>query len=279
MNSTITSDITVMKATRSNDKLLNCFSTNFKKNKFYSIFLLLIIQYFIESTPNSNAYGFSSETKFWKNRTQLLEARKLFSKFDGTNFDEVDYIDSYDTWVKYGASSTGYSSVISKLREMNEHFNKNETSGITKEQNEDVSSFLELVNEYEDIKNELQTKMDSIESESDFMYNHPLIPNKESDNVAQNMADTDNPIPINTEVNITQWVPYSVPGCGNKTQWIPYVVPYSSQSWNGGPLFDNTDPLNEYTNKSVKLYSTKLKEYLLSFGKNITKKSYNSNYR
>ena len=268
-----------MKATRSNEKLLNRFSKNFKKNKFDAIFLLLIIKYFIDSTPNSNAYGLSSETKFWKNRTKLLEARKLFSKFDGTDFDEVDYIDSYDTWVKHSASSTGYSSIISKLREMNEHSNKNETSRMTKELSEDVSSFLELVDEYEDIKNELQTKMDSIESEPDFIDDHPLLQNRESDNVAQSIADADNQVPTNSKLNITQWVPYSVPGCGNKTQWIPYVVPYSSQSLNGGPLFDSMDPLSEYTNKSVKLYSSKLKEYLLSFGKNITKKSYNSNYR
>ena len=173
---------------------------NFKKNKFHSIFLLLIIKYFYESTPNSNAFGLSYETKFWKNRTKLLEAIKLFSKFDGTDFNEVDYIDSYDTWVKHSASSTGSSSIISKLREMNEHFNKNETSGITKEQSEDLSSFLDLVNEYEDIKNELQTKMDSIESEPDFIYNHPLLPNRESDNVAQNIADTDNQVPTNSNI-------------------------------------------------------------------------------
>ena len=268
-----------MKVTRSNGKLLKLFSTYSKKNKFHLTFLVFMIKYFNESTPHSNAFGLSAETNFWKNRTKLLEARKLFSKYDDEDFDEVDYIDSYDTWVKHGASSTGYSSLISKLREMNDNSNKNETSGLTKAQSEDVSSFLELVNEYEDIKNELQTKMDSIESEPDFINDHPLLPNSGSDNFAQNTADTNTQTPINAEVNITQWVPYSVPGCGNKTQWIPYVVPYSSQSWNGGSLFDTMDPLNKYTNKSVKVYSARLKEYLLSFGKNITRKSYNSNYR
>ena len=268
-----------MKVTRSNGKLLNRFSTYLKKNKYHLLFLLLMIKFFNESTPNLNAFGLSTEIKFWKNRTKLLEARKLFSKYDDEDFNEVDYVDSYDTWVKHSGFSTWHSSLISKLREMSNNFNKNETVGLTKEQSEDVSSFLELVNEYEDIKNELQTKMDSLESEPDFIKNHPLLPNKESNNVAQNISDTDVSIATNAEVSITQWVPYSVPGCGNKTQWIPYVVPHSSQSWNGGSFFDNMDPLHEYGNKSVKLYSTKLKEYLLSFGKDITKKSYNSNYR
>ena len=268
-----------MKVTISNRKLLNRFSTSFYKHGCDLIFLALTIKYFNKSTLNSKAFGVSAETQFWENGTTFQDARNLFSNYDGADFNEADYVESYDTWVRHGANSIGYSSIISKLREINDNLTQNETSGMTKEQREDVSSFFDLVSEYEDIKNDLLTKMDSIESESDFMSNHPLLSKKKSDDVAQNKSDIDLKLPINDEVNITQWVPYSVPGDGNKTQWIPYVVPDSSQPWKKGSHVDNMDPLNEYTNRSVKFYSSKFKDYLLSFGKNITQKSYNSKFR
>lgn len=264
-----------MKVATLNRKLLNRSLTGFYKHGCDLIFFVLTIKYFYKLTLNSKAFGVSAETKFGKNSTTFQEARNLFSKFDGADFNEADYVESYDTWVRHGAKSIGYSSIISKLREIND----NKTSGMTKKQREDVSSFFDLVSEYEDIKNDLLTKMDYIESESDFMPNHPLLSEKQSDDVAQNKVDEDIKIPINDEVNITQWVPYSVPGDGNKTQWIPYVVPDSSQPWKKGSHVDNMDPLNEYKNRSVKFDSSKFKDYLLSFAKNITKKSYNSKFR
>ena len=267
-----------MKVTTSNTKLLNRFSKSLYKLGCDLIFLALVIKYFNKSTLNSKVFGVSAEENFRKNGT-ILEARNLFSKYDGADFNEADYVESYDTWVRHGANSIGYSSVISKLREINDNLDNNETSGMTKEQREDLSSFFDLVSEYEDIKNDLLTKMKSIESESNFMPNHPLLPKRRSDDVAQTTADKDIELSVTPEVNITQWVPYSVPGDGNKTQWIPYVVPDSGQFWKKGSVDDNMDPLNEYTNKSMKSYSTKFKDYLLSFGKNITQKSYDSKFR
>ena len=266
-----------MKATKSNENLPNRVSASFKKHRFVLIIFALIIKYFNESTPNSKAFGFSVEATFWDNRTKLQEARTLFSKYDEADFNEADYIDSYDTWVRHGPNSTGYSSYISQIREMNDNFNKNETFGMSKEHREDLSSFLDLFNEYEDIKRDLQAKMDSMESESEFMLNHPLLPKRES-YVAQNIEHTDSPVPINVESNITQWVPYQVPG-SNTYQWIPFTIPDRSQSWNESLLLDNIDPLKKYENRRMEFHSSKLKEYLVSLGKNITQESYYSNLR
>ena len=266
-----------MKATKSNKNYPNRLFASFKKHRFVIIIFALIIKYFNESTPNSKAFGFSVEEKFWENRTTLLEARNLFSKYDEADFNEADYVDSYDTWVTHGPNSTGYSSYISKIREMNDNFNENETSGLSKERREDLSSFLDLFNEYEDIKRDLQAKMDSMESESEFMLNHPLLPKRESD-VVQNIEHTDSPVPMKVEVNITQWVPYPVPG-SNTYQWIPFTIPDRSQPWNESLLFDNVDPLKKYENRSMKFYSSKLEEYLVSLGRNLTQESYNLNLR
>ena len=274
---TISSTITEMKAIKSNENFRNQLYASFKKHRFVIIIFALIIKYFNESTPNSKAFGFSVEAKFWENRTTLLEARNLFSKYDEADFNEADYVDSYDTWVTHGPNSAGYSSYISQIREMNDNFNENETSGLSKEQREDLSSFLDLFNEYEDIKRDLQAKMDSMESESEFMLNHPLLPKRESD-VVQNIEHTDSPVPMKVEVNITQWVPYPVPG-SNTYQWIPFTIPDRSQSWNESLLFDNVDPLKKYENRSMKFYSSKLQEYLVSLGKNLIQESYNLNLR
>ena len=266
-----------MKVTKSNEKLLNRLSATVKNHRFVIIILAIIIKCFIESTSNSNVFGFSVEAKFWENRTNLQEARNLFSKYDDADFNEADYIESYDTWLKYGANSTGYSSYISQIRDMHDNFNKNETLGMSKEQRDDVSSFLDLFNEYEDIKSDLQAKMNFMESESEFMINHPLLPKRASD-VSQNMEHADSPVPINVEVNITQWVPYPVPG-SNTYQWIPFTIPDTSKSWNESLLFDNIDPLKKYENRSMKFSSSKLEEYLVRLSKNLTQDSYNSNLR
>lgn len=239
--------------------------------------LALIIEYFDELTSNSIAFGFSVEARNFEKRTNLLEAKNSFSKYDDADFNEADYIDSYDTWVRYGANTTGYSSYTSQMREMNDKFNKNETLGMSKEQREDVSSFLDIFNEYEDIKSDFQAKMDSMESESEFMLNHPLLPKRGSD-VAQNMEHTQSSVPINVDVNITQWVPYPVPG-SDTYQWIPFAIPDRSQSWNESLLLDNIDPLKKYENRRMEFHSSKLKEYLVSLGKNITQESYYSNLR
>ena len=119
-----------MKVTKLKRKLHIRLSTSFKKHGCDLIFLSLTIIHFIESTTNSKAYGSSLEAKFWKNRTQLEEARNLFSKYDDNEFNEADYVDSYDTWVKHGAMNTGYSSYISQLREMNDNFNNNNVQHI-----------------------------------------------------------------------------------------------------------------------------------------------------
>ena len=253
-----------MKVTKFKRKLHKRLSTSFKKHGFDLIFLALIIIHFIESTTNSKAFGSSLEAKFWKNRTQLEEARNLFSKYDDNEFNEADYVDSYDTWVRHGAINKGYSSYVSQLRAMNDNFNNNQTLGMTKEQRDDVSSFFDLVDEYEDIKNDLQAKMNSIESESDFMLNHPLMPKRGSD-VAQNMESTDSPFPFNMEVS--------------KTQLTPNGLPDSSQSLNESSIFDNMDSLTKYKNRSVNFYSSKFKEYILNFGKNPTRQSFNSSLR
>lgn len=274
---TIPFKITEMKVTKSNGKLLIRLSTSFKKHRFFLMILALTIEYFNELTSNSKAFGFSVEAKLFENRTNLLDARNSFSKYDDADFNEADYIDSYDTWVRHGANTTGYSSYISQMREMNDKFNKNETLGMSKEQREDVSSFLDLFNEYEDIKSDLQAKMDFMESESEFMINHPLLPKRGSD-VAQNMEHTESPVPINVDVNITQWVPYPVPG-SDTYQWIPFAMPDRSQSWNKSLLLDNIDPLKKYENRRMKFYSSKLQEYVVSLGKNVTQESYNSNLR
>ena len=253
-----------MKVAKLKRKSHNRLSTSFKKHKCDLIFLVLIIIRFIESTTNINAFGFLLEAKFWKNRTQLEEARNLFSKYDEDEFNEADYVDSYDTWVGHGAVNTGYSSYVSQLREMNDNFSNNETLGMTKEHRDDVSSFFDLVDEYEDIKNDLQAKMNSIESESDFMLSHPLMPKRGSD-VAQNMESTDSPFPFNMEVS--------------KTQLAPNKIPDRSQSLNESSHLDNIDSFTEYENRSVSFYSSKFKEYILNFGENLTQQSYTSNLR
>ena len=93
-----------MKVTKSNEKLLYRLSATVKNHRFVIIILAIIIKCFIESTSNSNVFGFSVEAKFWENRTNLQEARNLFSKYDDADFNEADYIESYDTWLKYGAN-------------------------------------------------------------------------------------------------------------------------------------------------------------------------------
>ena len=253
-----------MKVTKLKRKLHIRLSTSFKKHGCDLIFLSLTIIHFIESTTNSKAYGSSLEAKFWKNRTQLEEARNLFSKYDDNEFNEADYVDSYDTWVRHGAINKGYSSYVSQLREMNDNFNNNQTLGMTKEQRDDVSSFFDLVDEYEDIKHDLQAKMDSMKSESDFMLNHPLLA-KRGSNVQQNMENRDRSFPFNIEVSQTQL-------SSNK-------IPDSSQSLNESSLLDNIDSFTEYKNSSVNFYSSKFKEYILNFGKNLTQQSYTSNLR
>ena len=261
---TIPFKVTEMKVTTLKNKLHNRLSTSFKKHGYDLIFLALIIIHSIESTTNLKASGSSHEAKFWENRTKLEEARNLFSKYDEDEFNEADYVDSYDTWVGHGAINTGYSSYISQLREMNDNFNNNETLGMTKEQRDDVSSFFDLVDEYEDIKNDLQAKMNSIESESDFMLNHPLLPKRVSDD-AQNMKSTGSAFPFNMGIS--------------KTQFKPDGLPDSSQSLNESSVFDNMHSSTKYENGSVNFYSSEFKEYILNFGKNLTRQSYNSNLR
>lgn len=272
--------MTEMKIKRFNCKLHSRSSVNSKKRIFdYLMPVTLSTISFFESASDVKAFAITTEPTFWENRTNLLEARTLFSRYDDADFNEADYFDSYDTWVKHVGSSPGNSSYISQLREISNHFNNNETSGMTEEHMEDVSSFLDLVNEYEDIKSDLQTKMDFIKSRPSFIHNHPLLPKSGPDDPPQNMLDTDFPFSINAEVNITQWVPYLVPGSSNTTQWIPYVVPGSIQSWNESSIFDNIDPLNKSLHRSANYYSSKFKEYLLSFAGNLKEKTRNSSIR
>ena len=234
------------------------------------IFLLIVI--FFDSRKSFKVFGSPVESTFWENRTKLFEARNIFSQYDDADFDEEDYVNSYDSWIKHGTGSSGYSSYISQLREMNDNFNRNESSRMTEEERDEISSFLDIVNEYEDIKNDLQNKMDSIKSKSNFMTNHPLLPESGFNNMAKNTTDAKLTFPIHDDVNITQWVPYMVPG-SNLTQWIPYVIPGAKKAWNESSFFENTDPLFSSSNKSSKYYSIKFKEYLLSFSNNVTDQS------
>ena len=234
------------------------------------IFLLIVI--FFDSRKSFKVFGSPVESTFWENRTKLFEARNIFSQYDEANFDVEDYVNSYDTWMKHGTGSLGYSSYISQLREMNDNFNRNESSRMTEEERDEISSFLDIVNEYEDIKNDVLNKMDSIMSKSKFTNNHPLLPDSGFNEMAKNTTDTKFTFPIHDDKSITQWVSYMVPG-SNLTQWIPYVIPGAKKAWNESSFFENTDPLFSPSNKSSKYHSNKFKEYLLSFANNVTDQS------
>ena len=241
-------------------------------NQMGRVLMFLLIVIFFNSRKSFTAFGSPVESNFWENRTKLFEARKIFSQYDEADFDEEDYVNSYDTWIKHSTGYSGNSSYISQLREMTDNLNKNESSSMTDEERDEISSFLDIVNEYEDIKNDLQNKMDSIKSKSNFMNNHPLLPESGFNDFAKNKTSKEPTFPIHNDVNITQWVPYMLPG-SNLTQWIPYVIPGAKKAWNESSFFENTDPMYSSTNKSSKYYSIKFKEYLLSFTNNVTDQS------
>ena len=98
--------MTEMKIKRSNWKLPNRSSVNCKKRIFDLILVTVLTISFYESAPDVKALALTIEPKFWENRTNLLKARTLFSRYDDADFNEADYFDSYDTWVKHVGSSS-----------------------------------------------------------------------------------------------------------------------------------------------------------------------------
>ena len=248
-------------------KTLNKFSMSSRINRFNLTVLSILISFCLESNPAFKGVVLSMESTFWENRTKLNEARNMFSQFDDADFNEEDYIDSYDTWIKHGMGYSGQSSYISQLRTINEDFNRNATSGISEDDKKELSSFLDLVNEYEDIKSDMHSKSNFIKTGSNYYNTHPLQSQSTSDDSEQNMTETDFLSPLSDNVNITRWA--------------PFMIPLHIESWNASSDLSPKNTNFKSPNKSED--SLRLKEFFLNFVENRkrTSESWNktSNYR
>ena len=239
----------------SNCKTLQKLSMRLRIYRFTNFSVIILwITICLESNPALRGFVLSMESTFWENRTKLHEATNMFLQFDDANFNEEDYIDSYDTWIKHGISSSGHPSYISQLRTINDNFNRNETSRISEDDQEEISLFLNLVNEYEDIKSDILSKINFIKNGSKYYNSHPFLSQSGSDDSAQNMTNTGFLSPLNEDVNMTQWSPYLIPG---------YI-----EAWNKSSQFNSINFSLKTTNKSEKYNSMNLKDVLLTFLRN-----------